>query len=65
MDNFWILSSLVEFGESLPAGTNTIGNVKITDGAETANVDSANNLNVVEKNSDAIKTAVEIINYII
>jgi len=51
----------VDIASAIPAGSNTIGNVKITDGTETANVDSENNLNVVEKNSDAIKTAVQLI----
>tara|TARA_R100001510_G_C7656412_1_gene216405 strand:- start:289 stop:1395 length:1107 start_codon:yes stop_codon:yes gene_type:complete len=51
----------VDVASAIPAGSNTIGNIKITDGTETANVDSENNLNVVEKNSDAIKTAVQLI----
>jgi len=51
----------VDIASAIPSGTNIIGSVKISDGNETANVDSFNNLNVVETNSTAIKTAVETI----
>jgi len=46
---------------SIPAGTNLIGNVKISDGTETVNVTASNELNVLDSNSAAIKTAVETI----
>ena len=51
----------VDIASAIPSGSNIIGSVKISDGNETANVDSSNNLNVVETNSTAIKTAVETI----
>ncbi len=51
----------VDLASAIPSGSNIIGSVKISDGNETANVDSSNNLNVVETNSNAIKTAVETI----
>ncbi len=51
----------VDIVSAIPAGSNIIGQMRITDGTETANVDSSNNLNVVETNSTAIKTAVETI----
>lgn len=49
----------VDIASAIPAGSNIIGSVKISDGNEIANVDGSNNLNVVETNSTAIKTAVE------
>ena len=49
----------VDVVASIPAGTNTIGNVKLTDGSETASVDANNRLEVAEENSASIKTAVE------
>ena len=51
----------VDIASAIPAGSNIIGSVKISDGNEIANVDGSNNLNVVETNSNAIKTAVETI----
>lgn len=51
----------VDVVAALPAGTNLIGNVKVSDGTETANVTASNELNVLETNSGAIKTAVETI----
>lgn len=46
---------------SIPAGSNLIGNVKISDGTETVSVTASNELNVLDSNSAAIKTAVETI----
>ena len=49
----------VDVVASIPAGTNTIGNVKLTDGSETASVNASNQLETAEANSGDIKTAVE------
>lgn len=46
---------------NLEVGSITIGDVKITDGTETANVTASNELNVLETNSAAILTAVQAI----
>jgi len=47
--------------EITAGGNVTIGDVKVTDGTETANVTASNELNVLDSNSADIKTSVELI----